>query len=176
VFGVGGLGIHAVQLATRIFRAGAVVAVDLADWKLKQAKQVGAKETVNPLTQDAANVVHKITDGKLADVVLDFVGVNQTIGQAIDCVGKGGRFALVGIGAKSMQISPYTTIIGKEMEIIGVDDHLKTELVQLVRLVRSRKLDLSRSVTHRVRLEDINTGFRILEDISENPIRVVALT
>lgn len=176
VFGVGGLGIHAVQLAAKIFKAGTVVGIDLATRKLKEAKRVGARETVNPSTQDVVKAVHRITDGKLADVVLDLVGVNQTIGQGIDCVGKGGRFALVGIGAKSMQISPYKTIIGKEMEIIGVDDHLKTELVQLVKLVRSRKLDLSRSVTHRVRLEDINSGFEILEDSSEDPIRVVALT
>jgi 2-desacetyl-2-hydroxyethyl bacteriochlorophyllide A dehydrogenase len=175
VFGIGGLGIHAVQLASRLFKAGTIIAVDLADWKLKQAKRVGAKLVINPTTENVSKTIYRITDGKLADAVLDFVGVNQTIGQAIDCVGKGGRLALVGIGSKSMEISPYKSIIGKEMEIIGVDDHLKTELIQLVELVRSKKLDLSRSITHKVRLEDIDTGFRILEDLSENPIRVVAV-
>jgi propanol-preferring alcohol dehydrogenase len=176
VFGVGGLGIHAVQLAAKVFKAGTVVAVDLSDWKLKQARRVGAKETVNPATQDLAKTLRMITNGRLADVVLDFVGVNQTIEKAIDCVGKGGRLVLVGIGAKSIRISPYKTIIGKEMEIVGVDDHLKTELLQLVELVRSRRLDLSRSVTHKVTLENVNEGLRIIEDNSENPIRVVAVT
>jgi propanol-preferring alcohol dehydrogenase len=176
VFGVGGLGIHAVQLAAKIFKAGTVIAIDVSDWKLRQAKRVGAKETVNPTTRDVTRTVRKMTDGRFADVVLDFVGVNQTIEKAIDCVGKGGRLVLVGIGPKSIRISPYKTIIGKEMQIVGVDDHLKTELLQLVELVRSRRLDLSRSVTHKVTLGNINDGLEILEENSMNPIRVVAET
>ena len=75
-----------------------------------------------------------------------------------------------------MRASPYKTIIGKEMEIVGVNDHLKTELVQLIKLVRSGILDLSRSVTQKVTLKNVNDGFQILEENSANSIRVVALT
>ena len=175
IFGVGGLGIHAVQLAARIFKAKTVIAADLIDHKLREAKRVGAEETVNASAQNVPKAVHRITDGKLADVVLDFVGSSQTIALAVGCVGKGGRLAIVGIGAESMQISPYKTIIGKEMEIIGVNDHLKTELIELVDLVRAGKLDVSRSVTHKVSLDDINMGFRILEN-AEDVLRVIATT
>jgi len=173
IIGVGGLGMHAVQLAKKIFHAGTVIAVDRFEWKLKKAKKFGANVTVNALTDDPVEAVNRITSGKLANVVLDFVGSEKTNRQGIRCVGKGGRLVLVGIGAKSMTISPYTTIIGKEMEIVGVDDHLKTELDQLVNLVRSRRVDLSHSITHKVTLENINEGFRILEDENEKPIRVV---
>jgi 2-desacetyl-2-hydroxyethyl bacteriochlorophyllide A dehydrogenase len=175
IIGVGGLGMHAVQLASKTFKAGLVIAVDLLDWKLKLSKSLGAKEAINASTENLAETVAKITDGKLADVVLDFVGHKRTIDDGIACVGKGGRMALVGICAKSMKVSPYSTIIGKEMEIVGVDDHLKKELFELVRLVRSGRLDLSRSVTHRVQLEDINRGFEILEGEREHVVRVVAL-
>ena len=75
-----------------------------------------------------------------------------------------------------MTLSPYGTIIGKEIEIVGVDDHLRLELNQLVRLVRTGRVDLSHSVTHRITLENINEGFRILEDKNEKPIRVVVST
>jgi 2-desacetyl-2-hydroxyethyl bacteriochlorophyllide A dehydrogenase len=174
IFGIGGLGLHAVQLAARIFKAGLIIAVDLQEWKLKQAKSFEAKVTVNAATEDVKETVKKATDGELADVVFDFVGQSTTIEQAISCVGKGGRMVLVGIEAKSMQVSPYKTLIGKEMEIVGVDDHLRTELVQLIKLVRTGRVDLSRSVTHTVALEEINRGFEILETKRENTIRVVA--
>jgi len=174
LFGVGGLGLHAVQLAAKAFKAGLIIAVDLQDWKLKQARGLGAKETVNAANQNVNETIKKATDGKFADVVVDFVGHETTIEQAISSVGKGGRMVLVGIGAKSIQLSPYETIIGKEMEIVGVDDHLKTELVQLIKLVRNGRLDLSRSVTHKVALEDINDGFEILESNRENVTRIVA--
>lgn len=174
VFGVGGLGMHAIQLARRIFKARKVIAVDQFDWKLKRARSFGATDTVNAATSDVPRSVKRITGGKFADVVVDFVGSEGTIQLGTGCVGKGGRLVLVGISANSIQLSPYRTIIGKEIEIVGVDDHLKTELTRLVSLVRSNRIDLSHSVTHRISLEDINDGFRILEDKYEKPIRIVA--
>jgi len=173
IFGVGGLGMHAVQLAKKIFHARTIIAIDRFEWKLKRAKNFGATDTVNAITHDPEEAVRRMTESKLADVVLDFVGSERTHQQGVGCVGKGGRLVLVGIGAKSMTVSPYRTIIGKEIEIVGVDDHLKTELIRLVSLVRSRRVDLSRSITHKVTLEDINEGFRMLEDKNEKPIRVV---
>jgi threonine dehydrogenase-like Zn-dependent dehydrogenase len=174
VIGVGGLGMHAVQLAKKIFHAGQVVAVDRFDWKLKHAKRFGATDIVNVENQDATTAMERLSDGVFADVVVDFVGHEKTIRQGINLVAKGGRLVIVGIGAKLVTISPYESLIGKEMKIVGVDDHLKSELIQLIDLVKSRKLDLSHSVTHRVALDEINAGFEILEDPNEHPIRVVA--
>jgi len=174
VIGVGGLGMHAVQLAKKIFHADQVVAVDRFNWKLKHAKRFGATDIVNVENQDATTAMGRLTDGVFADVVVDFVGHEKTIRQGINLVAKGGRLVIVGIGAKSVTISPYKSLIGKEMEIIGVDDHLRSELIQLIDFVDSKKVDLSHSVTHKITLEDINAGFKILEDPNEHPIRVVA--
>jgi 2-desacetyl-2-hydroxyethyl bacteriochlorophyllide A dehydrogenase len=173
IIGVGGLGMHAVQLAKNVFSAREVIAVDRFDWKLRQAQLFGATETVNVAKDNAVLWLKRITNGALADVVLDFVGREETIHQGINCLGKGGRLVLVGIGAKSVKLYPYGTIIGKEIEIIGVDDHLRTELIKLIDLVDSGKIDLSHSVTHRITLEDINVGLRILGDRNEKPIRIV---
>ena len=172
VYGVGGLGAHALQLAKNL-QAGQLIAVDVSDEKLKLARGLGADEVVNAATDDPSERIRELTDGKLANVVLDFVGQSKTIEKAIDCVGKGGRVVLVGIGRDDITVSPYGTIIGKEMELIGVNDHLRSELAQLIKLVDSGKIDLSASVTHTVRLEDVNSGIRILEEKIGNPIRVV---
>ena len=93
----------------------------------------------------------------------------------IKCVGKDGNLVLVGIGRENIGVSPYKTIIGKEMEIIGVNDHLKSELFQLIKLVSNGKIDLSISITHRISLEEINRGMEILEKNMGNPIRIVAI-
>jgi propanol-preferring alcohol dehydrogenase len=174
VFGVGGLGIHAVQLAKKVFGAGLIIAVDIYAWKLDHARRFGAKTTINAASHDVANVVRKVTDGKLSNVVLDFVGREDSIQNAIESTGKGGRMVLVGIGADSMQISPYRTLIGKEMEVIGVDDHLGTELTELISLVRSGKIDLSESVTHTVPLSQVSQGLQLLAANHGKVIRIVA--
>jgi 2-desacetyl-2-hydroxyethyl bacteriochlorophyllide A dehydrogenase len=174
IYGVGGLGAQAIQLA-KISNAKKVVAVDISDDKLNLAKQLGADEIVNAAVEDPAKRVETMTDGKLADLVLDFIGAAKVIEQEIRCVGKGGRLVLVGIGQDDVRVSPYKTIIGKEMELIGVNDHLRSELVELINIIGSRRMDLSKSITHRVHLGEVNTGLEILEERIGNPIRVVVV-
>ncbi len=82
---------------------------------------------------------------------------------------------LVGIGKDDIRVSPYRTIIGKEMEIVGVNDHLRSELAELIDIVGSGKMDLSRSITHRVHLDEVNTGLKILEEGIGNPVRVAVV-
>jgi len=174
IFGVGGLGAQAIPLA-KIFKAAKIIAVDISDEKLNLAKRLGADEVVNAATEDPAQRIEETTEGKLADLVLDFVGAAKVIEKEIHCVGKGGRMVLVGIGKDDLRVSPYKTIIGREMELIGVNDHLRSELAQLIDLVGSGGMDLSTSITHRVHLDEVNTGFKILEERIGNPIRVVVV-
>jgi len=174
IYGVGGLGAQAISLA-KIFKAEKIIAVDISDEKLKLAKKLGADEIVNAATEDPAQRVEEITEGKFADLVLDFVGAAKVIEQEINCVAKGGRMVLVGISQDDIRVSPYKTIIGKEMEIIGVNDHLRSELAELIEIVGSGKMDLSTSITHRVHLDEVNTGLGILEERAGNPIRVVVV-
>jgi len=173
IYGVGGLGAHAVQLAAAVFKARDVIAVDVLDDKLSLAQRLGAQGIVNPSKEDPAETIMEMTDGSGAEVVLDFVGRRGTVQKSIDCAGKGGRIVVIGISSEELQISPYSTIIGKEVEIIGVNDHLKSELTELIELVSRGKIDLSTSITHRLKLEEVNRGMEILEKNIGTPIRVV---
>ena len=173
IFGIGGVGIHAVQLVARVFKAKTVIAVDVLDWKLKLARELGATGIVNAAKQDVPKAISRITGGKLGNVAVDFVSHNRTMKQAIASSGKGGRVVLVGITRDSLQVTPYKTLLGSELEIIGVNDHLHSEMVDLIQLIRDRRISLSRSVTHTVRLDAINHGFEILQSNREKPIRIV---
>jgi D-arabinose 1-dehydrogenase-like Zn-dependent alcohol dehydrogenase len=75
--------------------------------------------------------------------------------QAVQCLGVLGRAALVGLTAESMSIFPYTELINKEVEIIGVSDHLATELPTLIELARTGKL---RFPPDTLRLVDLDAG------------------
>jgi len=74
------------------------------------------------------------------DVSLELIGSSTTMRQAVQCLGALGRAALVGLTAESMPIFPYTDLINKEGEIIGVSDHLAAELPTLIEFARSGKL------------------------------------
>ena len=173
VNGLGGLGLHAVQLASSVFKAERIIAVDVSDAKLDLATKFGADSSVNANDRDAGNQVRELTNGRFADLALDFVGRANTVERLLGWMGKGGRLVVVGISSESVTLSPYRVLIGKEMEIVGVNDHLRSELVELIRLVESGTLKLSESITHKLKLEEINEGMRILREQTGNPIRIV---
>jgi len=151
VFGVGGLGASAVQLARRR-SAAQVFAVDLSAAKLALAESLGAVP-VDAGAGDPVARIRQLTGGNGVDVALELVGLPLTMRQAVQCLGIMGRAAIVGLTQKSFEISPYTEVLGKEAEIIGVSDHLASELPALLALAGRGALDLSRIVTGTVPLE-----------------------
>ena len=172
VFGVGGLGVSAIQLA-KAFGAGAVFAVDINPRKLELAERFGAVPVNADKTEPVA-VIQDLTQGRGVDVALELIGLPLTMRQAIRSLAIKGRAALVGITDKSFPVAPYHEIINKEAEIIGVSDHLAREIPLLTDLVASRKLDLSNVVTRSVPLtaQAINDTLDQLEHFG-NDVRVV---
>jgi 2-desacetyl-2-hydroxyethyl bacteriochlorophyllide A dehydrogenase len=163
VFGVGGLGISAVQLA-RAFGALDVYAVDINADKLKLAESYGAIP-VNASISDPVAEIGRLTGGQGVDVALELVGLRQTIEQAVHSLGVFGRAVLVGIAEHPFELHSYHDVIPKEAQIIGCSDHLLSELFLLVELVRRGVLDLSSVVTRIISLdaEAINTALDDLE-------------
>lgn len=166
VFGVGGLGMSAVQLA---YAMGAlkVFGVDLNPDKLALAEKYGAVP-INAGLVDAVDEIKRLTHGKGVDVALELIGLPVTMRQAIECVGVFGRIALVGLNEKTIKINPYVELLAKEAEIIGVSDHLASEIPTLIDFVRTGKLDLSKVISHTIPLDAdvINETFDQLDTYS----------
>jgi len=138
IFGFGGLGFSALQLS-KAFGCQEVFVVDINPAKLTTAAAFGAV----PIDATAADPVHQIreaTRGKGVDVSIELVGSALTMGQALQCLGVLGRAALVGLTEESLSILPYTELINKEVEVVGVSDHLAAELPLLMQLARSGAL------------------------------------
>jgi 2-desacetyl-2-hydroxyethyl bacteriochlorophyllide A dehydrogenase len=151
VFGAGGLGLSAVQLA-RSFGALRVYAVDIDPGRLELAAGYGALP-VNAAEADPAGQIRRLTEGRGVDVALELIGLPETIRAAVGSLAPFGRAALAGITDRSVEIDSYRELIGREAELIGVSDHLLSELPALLELVRRGELDLESVVTGTVPLE-----------------------
>lgn len=172
IFGAGGLGVSAVQLA-RHFGAAEVFAVDINPKKLSLAERFGAI----PVNASAGNPVERIqelTRGRGVDVALELVGLPVTMCQAVQSLAILGRAALVGLTQETFEIAPYRELLNKEAEIIGVSDHLGSEIPILLDLARTGKLDLAHGITRTVSLEAgvVNDVLDRLEKFGDD-VRVV---
>jgi D-arabinose 1-dehydrogenase-like Zn-dependent alcohol dehydrogenase len=138
IFGFGGLGFSALQLA-RTFNCDQIYVVEINPAKLALIEKLGAvaidANKGNPVEQ-----IKDATNGNGVDVSLELIGSAKTMRQAVQCLSALGRAALVGLTAETMSILPYTELINREVEIIGVSDHLAADLPTLIEFGRTGKL------------------------------------
>jgi 2-desacetyl-2-hydroxyethyl bacteriochlorophyllide A dehydrogenase len=166
IFGAGGLGQSAIQLA-HAFGALEVYAVDINDDKLFLAAHHGAiainGKKVNPVEE-----IKRLTKKKGVDVAIEMIGLPQTMKQAIQCAGVMARVVVVGLSSKPLEIDTYYELLGNEVELIGSNDHLLQELPLLVELARRKVLDTSRVVTRTIPLDAdaVNMSLDALENFS----------
>lgn len=158
LFGVGGLGLSAIQLLSNS-GASKVFAVDLSKERLALVQSYGALP-IDAGKVDPIETILEATNGLGVDVSLELLGKRVTIEQSIGCLSPMGRAAIVGITRESIELDTYATLIGSERELIGVSDHLRSELDFLVDLAAAGKLNYSRIVTERIPLnaESINAS------------------
>jgi D-arabinose 1-dehydrogenase-like Zn-dependent alcohol dehydrogenase len=153
IFGFGGLGFSALQLA-RAFDCGQIYVVETNPAKLASIRKLEAI-AIDAKAGDPVEEIRDVTGGKGVDVSLELIGSGTTMRQAVQCLGVLGRAALVGLTAESMLIFPYAELINKEVEIIGVSDHLATELPILIDFARNGKLKFP---TEALRFVDLDAG------------------
>ncbi len=172
VFGVGGLGLSAIQLA-RAMGAVEVYAVDIKRDKLELASEYNAIP-IDASRVDAVEEIRKLTKGNGVNVSVEMIGLRKTMEQAIECVGNLGRAVMVGLNQQPIAINTYAQLLGKEAEIIGSNDHLLSELPLLVEWARTGILDTSRVVSQVIPLnaEKINQRLDALETFT-NDVRAV---
>lgn len=170
VFGVGGVGLNAVQFA--VLAGAEVIAVDLSDRKLERALALGARHGVNAGSEDAVAAVRRLTGGRGADASLEFVGSPASYQACLDSARRGGRVVIAGFHPEPLQVSALRLMLD-EVTITGAHVANRSEIVEIVHLLAERRIDLAGMVTHTVAFEDIQHGFDRLRSGEGDPVRVV---
>jgi len=174
IFGLGGVGLHAVMWA-KFYGAGRIIAVDPIDSKLETAQRYGADILVNPSKTDAVELIRKATEGWGADVVIECSGSHKAMEQAVKAIkGKNqfhsGTLVSVGLQTQPWQVEYWGF---REGWLTVSGDHTRFELNQILKLIALGRIDLSRSITHRISLGQIDEGIELLESNKEHVEKVV---
>lgn len=136
ILGVGGLGIHGVQIARS---AGAeILATSRRPERLALAEHYGAVG-VNPTGQSLETAVATFTQGEGVDVVADNIGTRDSVREGLSVLRPGGKLLLVGYLDEMLEI-PSLRFFKTEQEIIGCRGSTKQDLIDVVRLVRSGRI------------------------------------
>lgn len=173
VYGLGGLGAHAVLLAAHL-GASRVVAVVRRAEAADLARAFGATDVVVAEPGKAARGVRELTGGG-ADLAVDVTGSAPGVAAATASVRPGGRAVAVGMSEDRLALMPAVRFARLEIALLGSYTSTLAEAQTVMDLLARGTLDLTRSVTHRYRLAEVNRAYADLRARTGNPIRAVLL-
>ncbi|TFV60957.1 zinc-binding dehydrogenase [Mycobacterium sp. PS03-16] len=172
VWGLGGVGTHIVQLA-RLVGAVPIVAVDINPAVLDRALALGADHAFESTDPQLRDKILEVTGGRGLDVAFDAVGLKTTFEQGLDCVTVGGRLVAVGMSAESPTVGPTALFGLTQKQVLGHLGYQNVDIATLATLVSRGRLDLSRSISEIIPLDDIESGIARLDRGEGNPIRIL---
>lgn len=137
VLGAGGVGLATVQEARR--RGARVVCVSRDAGRRAAAARLGAQAAVAP--QDLPATIEELSRGQGADVVLELIGVRETLKLAIGVLGRRGRLVLVGYSSDLLTVSPLSLVVSEQRVVASVGSTYD-ECVQAVALGAAGELQV----------------------------------
>ncbi len=141
----GGVGLHAVQLAS--LAGGRVMGADISDDKCRGILDMGAERAVDPTRDSLVETAMDWTDGHGVDVVIELVGT-ATIGETIRCLAIRGRMAIIGSHTgRTMKTDPLY-LMRRELTVMGSRNCSKQDLREVVALVEEKKIKAIFSKTY----------------------------
>jgi D-arabinose 1-dehydrogenase-like Zn-dependent alcohol dehydrogenase len=158
VIGLGGVGIHTLQIAHAA--GGRVTGVDVSPRALEVAGQLGLEALASDDPESERRIMER-SAGEGVDVVIDTVGTESTLAMAFRLVRAGGRIVGVGYGVGSNIVLPTARFVLEEVELVGSRYVTLSELERAIALVAEGRIQ---AVVDRVLpLADANQALEALE-------------
>jgi L-iditol 2-dehydrogenase len=160
ILGAGTIGLTTI-LAARMKGAGKIIVTDLSEHRLDFARQLGADVLINPAKQDAVEVVKAQTNGKGAPAVIEAVGTTATAKQSLLMTRNGGNVVWIGNSDPEVTIN-MQQIVTRELTVRGAYG-FNQEFALSIEAIRTKRIDPTRLIEKRARLED---GVQIIDDLA----------
>jgi threonine dehydrogenase-like Zn-dependent dehydrogenase len=173
LWGIGGLGTHAVQIA-RLAGASFIAAVDPLPEARERALSLGADVAMDP-SEDVPGAIRDATGGRGLDLAVELIGKAAAARQALSSCTRGGRVVLVGQSFESLDAGPILLLSVFGLSILGHLGYGKRHLEDVLALMGSGRLDVSGSISDRLPLDRVNEGIDRLASKESAPVRIVVM-
>jgi alcohol dehydrogenase len=170
VVGAGPVGLSAIACA-RLFSPGHIIAIDLSDARLDEAKAFGADVIVNDSREDPVKIIKDLTGRLGADVAIEAVGTPATFELAVKLARPGGRIANIGVHGQAATLHLEQQWSRDITITTGLVD--TSSVPTLLRLVSTGQLPAERFITHRFGLGDIMRAYDVFGDPGSGALKVL---
>jgi alcohol dehydrogenase len=173
VIGAGPVGLAAMMTAG-LYGASRIIAIDLDDNRIDQAKAFGATDSVNNGDAGWKDAVLAMTDGLGVDVAIEAVGVPATFQMATELIRPGGTVANVGVHGTSVELRLQDLWIKDVTITTGLVSATTTPM--LLRLVSQGKLTPEMFVSHSFTFDAILDAYDTFTQAAQTKALKVAIS
>jgi L-iditol 2-dehydrogenase len=171
ILGAGPIGNLAAQTA-RALGAASVMITDVNDFRLGIAERCGIPHRVNPAKEDLGEALRRAFGEDGADAILECVGIQQTIEQAIAISRKGAAVVVVGVFGQKPVVD-VGLIQDKELRIAGTLMYKAEDYRTAIRLLASRAVDPLPLITQRFPFAEYGAAYEHIERERESTMKVL---
>jgi L-iditol 2-dehydrogenase len=171
VLGAGPIGNLTAQVA-RASGAKAVMITDISPYKLEKAQRCGIEFAINPASEDLNDAILRHFGVQKADLMLECVGVEPTITDAIRCARKGSTIVIVGVFGKKPQVD-LGLVQDRELSLVGTLMYQREDYERAVELAAERKLRLDAMITHRFPFDHYPDAYHAIEQSKGEYLKVM---
>lgn len=173
VVGAGPVGLAAVMTAG-LYGASRIIAIDLDDNRIEQAREMGATDGINSGAANWMDDVLAMTDGLGVDTAVEAVGIPATFDMCTELVRPGGTVANVGVHGRSVELKLHELWIQDVAITTGLVSATTTPM--LLKLVEQGKLPAARFGTHRFQLDQMLDAYDTFGRAAETKALKVVIT
>jgi L-threonine 3-dehydrogenase len=162
VVGVGPIGLLAIMVA-KACGAGRIFAVDINDYRLDMAKQLGADILINNTEKSMVEQINAYTNDEGVEVVLEMSGNPTAIRHSFEVLANAGRISMLGIPTTEISLDISRHIIFKGIRIEGITGRKMYDTwYQMKGLLDSGRIDLKPLITHQFTLDQFEEAFKLV--------------
>jgi threonine dehydrogenase-like Zn-dependent dehydrogenase len=161
VVGDGAVGLLAV-LAAKQLGAERIIAMSRHESRQKLAREFGATEIVTERGEEGAQRIKELTGGLGAHSVIEAVGTQESMMQAIRSTRHGGYIGYVGV-FHGVEL-PVEELFSAEVHLHGGPAPVRRFLPELIDLVWNRKIDPGEVFDLSLPLEEVAQGYRAMDE------------
>jgi L-iditol 2-dehydrogenase len=177
ILGQGPIGLSFTELLSR---AGAtqVIVTDIVEPRLKVGKIFGATQTINATNEDVVERVKELTNGEMADIVVDACGVHETNNQTFHCLKVQGTACIFGM-PHGDPIFPFDwgTMYMKLPNIIVCNSARSGDVVGVVKvavdLIAQGRIDPRPMISHDVPFNDLSRAYEMFSNRSDGCVKPI---
>lgn len=173
IFAQGPIGLCATAGA-KLMGATRIIVVDGVPERLEVAKQLGADVTINFREQNPQETIMALTDGQGVDVAIEALGTQETFEACLRVLKPGGTLSSLGVysGKLTMPLDAIAAGLGDHKIITTLCPGGKERMRRLMEVLAAGRLDLSKMVTHRFKLDDIVAAYDLFSHQRDGVLKV----